>query len=54
MSVDREQTNRWMLRTTDLDVTDVCLAVGYTSLGTFGGLFTAVVGQPLCLACSLG
>ena len=34
-----------LLRTTDLDVTDVCLAVGFTSLGTFSRLFSAVVGQ---------
>ncbi len=33
-----------LLRTTDLDVTDVCLAVGFTSLGTFSRLFSAVVG----------
>ncbi len=35
-----------LLRTTDLDVTDVCLAVGFTSLGTFSRLFSEVVGQP--------
>jgi AraC-like DNA-binding protein len=36
----------FLLRTTGLDVTDVCVAVGYTSLGTFSRLFAAVVGQP--------
>ncbi len=36
----------FLLRTSDLDVTEVCLAVGYTSLGTFSRLFTAIVGQP--------
>ena len=36
----------FLLRTTDLDVTEVCLAVGFTSLGTFSRLFSAVVGQP--------
>ena len=35
----------FMLRTTDLDITDVCLSVGFTSLGTFSRLFSAVVGQ---------
>ena len=35
----------FLLRTTDLDVTEVCLAVGFTSLGTFSRLFSAVVGQ---------
>ena len=34
-----------LLRTTDLDVTEVCLAVGFTSLGTFSRLFSAVVGR---------
>ena len=34
-----------LLRTTDLDVTEVCLAVGFTSLGTFSALFSALVGQ---------
>ena len=35
----------FLLRTTDLDVTEVCLAVGFSSLGTFSRLFSAVVGQ---------
>ena len=35
----------FLLRTTDLDVTEVCLAVGFTSLGTFSRMFSAVVGQ---------
>ena len=35
----------FLLRTTDLDVTEVCLAVGFTSLGTFSRLFSAVVGR---------
>jgi AraC-like DNA-binding protein len=34
-----------LLRSTDLDVTEVCLAVGFTSLGTFSRLFSAVVGE---------
>jgi len=35
----------FLLRTTDLDVTEVCLAVGFTSLGTFSRLFTSLVGR---------
>ena len=35
----------FLLRTTDLDITDVCLSVGFTSLGTFSRLFSAMVGQ---------
>lgn len=35
----------FLLRTTDRDVTDVCLAVGFSSLGTFSRLFSSVVGQ---------
>ena len=42
----RVERAMFLLRTTDLDVTDVCLAVGFTSLGTFSRLFAAVVGQP--------
>ena len=36
----------FLLRTTDLDVTDVCFAVGFSSLGTFSRLFTNLVGEP--------
>jgi AraC-like DNA-binding protein len=36
----------FLLRTTDLEVTDVCFAVGFTSLGTFSRLFTSLVGEP--------
>ena len=35
-----------LLRTTDRTVTDICTAVGYTSLGTFRRTFRAVVGEP--------
>lgn len=35
----------FLLRTTDDDVLTVCHAVGFTSLGTFGRLFSAVVGE---------
>ncbi|MBR7742308.1 helix-turn-helix transcriptional regulator [Phycicoccus sp. BSK3Z-2] len=35
-----------LLRTTDTPVTDVCMAVGFTSLGTFSRTFSDVVGVP--------
>ncbi|MBD3783315.1 MAG: helix-turn-helix transcriptional regulator [Micrococcales bacterium] len=35
-----------LLRTTDTPVTDVCMAVGFSSLGTFSRTFTEVVGVP--------
>ena len=34
----------FLIRSTDQDVTKVCLAVGYTSLGTFSRTFRQVVG----------
>ncbi len=34
-----------LLRRGDLSVTDVCMAVGCTSLGSFSARFTQVVGQ---------
>src|SRR6201991_4729135 len=36
----------FLLRTTDRDVTDICFAVGFASLGTFSRLFTSLVGEP--------
>lgn len=35
-----------LLRRGDLSVTDVCLAVGCTSLGSFSARFTEMVGEP--------
>jgi transcriptional regulator GlxA family with amidase domain len=35
-----------LLRRGDLSVTDVCIAVGCTSLGSFSARFTEVVGEP--------
>lgn len=35
-----------LLRRGDLSVTDVCFAVGYSSLGTFSSRFTELVGMP--------
>jgi AraC-like DNA-binding protein len=34
-----------LLRDTDLPIIEVCLAVGFTSLGTFGRTFREVVGE---------
>ncbi len=34
-----------LLRRGDLSVTDVCIAVGWTSLGSFSSRFTEVVGE---------
>ena len=34
-----------LLRRGDLSVTDVCLAVGWTSLGSFSARFTEIVGE---------
>jgi AraC-like DNA-binding protein len=36
----------FMLRETEAPITEVCLAVGFTSLGTFSRTFTAIVGTP--------
>ncbi|WP_129336286.1 helix-turn-helix transcriptional regulator [Cellulomonas endophytica] len=41
--VERAMT---LLDTTDLPVTEVCLAVGFTSLGSFSRTFARVVGVP--------
>ena len=35
-----------LLRRGGLSVTDVCLAVGFTSLGSFSSTFTRLVGEP--------
>src|SRR4051794_11742022 len=35
-----------LLRETDRSVTEICFAVGFSSLGTFSRTFTAIVGQP--------
>lgn len=36
----------FLLRTTDLRVTDICLDVGFVSLGSFSTTFRDVVGRP--------
>lgn len=42
----RIERAKQLLRHTDLSVTDVCVAVGCTSLGSFSSRFTELVGVP--------
>ena len=35
-----------LLRNTDQSVTDICMAVGFSSLGTFSRVFRDIVGEP--------
>ncbi len=42
----RVERAMWLLRSTDRSVTDVCMAVGFSSLGTFSRVFADVVGEP--------
>ena len=41
----RVERSMFLLRETDRSVTDVCFAVGFTSLGTFSRTFRAIVGE---------
>lgn len=41
-----------LLRTTNLTVTEICHAVGYTSLGTFSRRFSAIVGESPSCTCT--
>jgi AraC-like DNA-binding protein len=36
----------FLLRSSDQTVTDVCMAVGFSSVGTFSRVFAATVGEP--------
>jgi len=42
----RVERAMFMLRETDLSVSEICLEVGFTSLGTFSRTFRDVVGEP--------
>ncbi len=42
----RVERAMFLLRSTDRSVTDVCLAVGFSSLGTFSRVFAGIVGEP--------
>lgn len=41
----RIERAQWLLRRGDLSVTEVCMAVGCTSLGSFSARFTRLVGE---------
>jgi transcriptional regulator GlxA family with amidase domain len=42
----RVERAMFLLRSTDRSVTDICLDVGFSSLGTFSRVFSAIVGEP--------
>ncbi|WP_347565795.1 AraC family transcriptional regulator [Nocardioides sp. IC4_145] len=41
----RVERAAWLLRSTDRSVTDICLDVGFTSLGTFCRVFRDIIGE---------
>src|SRR5512132_1641866 len=41
----RVERAMWLLRSTDRSVTDICMNVGFTSLGTFSRTFAEIVGE---------
>jgi len=42
----RVERAMYLLRTTDHTVTDICMEVGFASLGTFSRQFAEIVGEP--------
>jgi transcriptional regulator GlxA family with amidase domain len=42
----RVERAMWLLRSTDKSVTDICMDVGFSSLGTFSRVFRDIVGEP--------
>lgn len=42
----RVERATFLLRDTDLPVTEICLAVGFNSLGTFSRTFAEIIGEP--------
>ena len=42
----RVERSMFLLRETDRSITDICLDVGFTSLGTFSRVFRDIVGEP--------
>jgi AraC-like DNA-binding protein len=42
----RVERAMFLLRTSDRSVTDICLDVGFSSLGTFSRVFREIVGEP--------
>ena len=41
----RVERAMFLLRSTDLSVTDICMSVGFSSLGTFSRVFSEIVGE---------
>ena len=41
----RVERAMWLLRSTDRTVTDICMDVGFSSLGTFSRVFRDIVGE---------
>ncbi|HSM44886.1 MAG TPA: helix-turn-helix transcriptional regulator [Acidimicrobiia bacterium] len=41
----RVERAMYMLRTTDRSITEICMSVGFSSLGTFSRTFTEIVGE---------
>src|SRR3954463_12666503 len=41
----RVERAMWLLRATDLSLTDICMDVGFSSLGTFSRVFRDIVGE---------
>lgn len=42
----RVERAMFLLRSTDVSVTDICMDVGFSSLGTFSRTFRSIVGEP--------
>jgi transcriptional regulator GlxA family with amidase domain len=42
----RVERAMFLLRSTDRRVTDICMDVGFSSLGTFSRVFSGIVGEP--------
>jgi len=42
----RVERAMYLLRSTERAVTDICLDVGFSSLGTFSRVFSSIVGEP--------
>lgn len=42
----RVERAMYLLRTTDRAVTDICMEIGFSSLGSFSRTFTEIVGEP--------
>jgi transcriptional regulator GlxA family with amidase domain len=42
----RVERAMWLLRSTERSVTDICMEVGFTSVGSFSRVFRDVVGEP--------